>query len=200
MTPQQQMEAQQRARVQTVKQDFARLTLGMFANSFPSYPLTFSFVSQAEAPQGKADVIEVRGPGNFMARLFVMHDTHLPIMLSWTQPATPANLVMTVPGQPKPATTPPGAIVIEGPAPPPAGATKEVTDQYAKDVAAARQKAIAGKTIENRVYYSDYRDNEGLQFPFKHRRAIGNDTIEETIFDRFRLNAKIDPKKFEPVK
>jgi hypothetical protein len=51
------------ARVTTVKQDFVRLTLGMFATSFSSYPLTFSYVGEAEAPQGKADVIEVRAPG-----------------------------------------------------------------------------------------------------------------------------------------
>lgn len=200
MTPQQQQEAQRRTRVLSVKQDFARLTLGMFATSYSSYPLTFSLVGQAEAPQGKADVIDVKGPGNFAARLFVMSDTHLPIMLSWTQPATPANVVMTAPGQPKPANAPPGAIVVEGPAPLAAGASKDDQDAYAKAVAAARQKAIAGKTIENRVYYQDYRDNDGLQFPFKLRRAVGSDTIEETTFDRYRLNAKIDAKKFEPVK
>ncbi len=183
-----------------LKQDFARLTLGMFATSFASYPLAFSYGGQAEAPQGKADVVDVKGPGNFAARLFVMNDTHLPIMLSWTTPATPQNLVMTVPGQPKPATLPPGAIVVEGPAAPPSGASKEDQDAYAKAVAALRQKTLAGRTIENRMYYSDYRDNDGLQFPFKLRLAVGNDTIEETTFDRFRINAKIDAKKFETVK
>src|SRR4029079_19077875 len=130
---------------------------GMFASSFASYPLTFSFVSQAEAPQGKADVIDVRGPGNFAARLFVMSDTHLPIMLSWTTPATPANVVITTPGQSKPATLPPGAIVVEGPAAPAAGASKDDQDAYTKAVAALRQKTLAGRTIENRLYYSDYR-------------------------------------------
>jgi hypothetical protein len=200
MTPEQQQDAQRRTRVIALKQDFAKLTLGMFATSFSSYPLTFSAAGQAEAPQGKADVIDVKGPGNFSARLFVMSDTHLPIMLSWTTPATPANLVITTPGQAKPATLPPGAIVVEGPAPPLAGASKDDQDAYAKAVAALRQKALAGKTIENRLYYSDYRDNDGLQFPFKLRLAVGNDTIEETTFDRFKLNAKIDAKKFEPVK
>ena len=51
-----------RARVNTVKQDFAKLTLGMFATSFSGYPLTFTRVGQAEAPQGKADVLDVKGP------------------------------------------------------------------------------------------------------------------------------------------
>jgi hypothetical protein len=29
------------------------------------------------------------------------------------------------------------------------------------------------------------------------RRATGADTTEETTFDRYRINAKIDPKKFD---
>jgi hypothetical protein len=201
MTPEQQQEAARRSRVNTIKQDFARLTLGMFASSFSSYPLTFGYVGQAEAPQGKADVLEVKGAGNFTARLFVASDTHLPIMVSWTTPVTPANIVLTQPGQARPTNLQPGAIVVEGPAAPPSTASTEDKDKYAKDVAALRQKTVQGaKPIENRLYYADYRDSDGLQFPFRLRRAIGADTIEETIFDRFRLNARIDTKKFEVVK
>jgi hypothetical protein len=50
---------------------------------------------------------------------------------------------------------------------------------------------------EFRVYFADYRDVDGMQFPFRLRRATGADTTEETTFDRFRINPKIDPKKFE---
>ena len=82
-----QLEAMRAARVATVKQDFVRLTLGMFASSFSSYPLTFTYVGQAEAPQGKADVIEVKAAPNFTARLFVNSETHLPVMVSWQAPA-----------------------------------------------------------------------------------------------------------------
>src|SRR4051812_38086646 len=77
-----QLEAGKNARVVTVKQDFVRLTLGMFAASFSTYPLTFTYVGQAEAPQGRADVIEAKGAPNFTARLFVNSQTHLPIMVS----------------------------------------------------------------------------------------------------------------------
>jgi hypothetical protein len=50
---------------------------------------------------------------------------------------------------------------------------------------------------ENRLYFADYRDVDGLQFPFRLRRAVGPDTIEETTFDRYKVNSKIDPKRFE---
>jgi len=190
----------QQQRVQAVKQDFARLTLGMFAASFSSYPLTFSFVGQAEAPQGKADVIDVKGPRDFALRLFVNDETHLPIMVSWQTNPTPANIVLLAAGQTKPATLAPGAIIVNVPAAPAASAAQDEKDKYAKDVAAARAKAIAENKIENRIYYADYRDSDGLKFPFRLRRAIGTDTIEETTFDRFKLNSKIDPKKFEAIK
>jgi hypothetical protein len=51
--------------------------------------------------------------------------------------------------------------------------------------------------VENRLYFADYRDVDGMQFPFRLRRAVGPDTIEETTFDRYKVNARIDPKKFE---
>ena len=66
----------------TLKQDFARLALGMFAASFPAYPLTFTYVGQAEAPQGKADVLDAKGPDNFTLRYFINSETHLPIMVA----------------------------------------------------------------------------------------------------------------------
>ena len=127
--------------VAALKQDFVRLTLGMFATSFSSYPLTFSSGGVAEAPEGKADVVDVKGPANFSARLFIDSRTHLPLMLSTQEGAT-----------------------------------------------------------ESRIYYADYRDVDGMMFPFRIRRANGATTIEETTFDRFRINAKIDPKKFEARK
>ena len=49
--------------------------------------------------------------------------------------------------------------------------------------------------------YRQLRDaGNGVMFPFRLRRAIGSDTVEETNFDAFRFNQKIDPRKFEPVK
>jgi hypothetical protein len=135
-------EAQRAARLVTVKQDFTRLMLGLFVSSPGSFPVTFARGGAAEAPQGKADVLQVSGPEMFAARLFVFKDTHLPIMLTWQ-------------GQ--------------GP----------------------------GGPAENRLFFADYRDVDGMKLPFRLRRAVGADTIEETTFDRYRLNAKIDPRRFE---
>jgi hypothetical protein len=129
----------------------------MFAASFSSYPLTFTYVGKAEAPQGQADVIDVNGPATFALRLFVNSETHLPLMVSWQAPAG------------------------RGPQGAPAG----------------RGSAAP---VENRLYYADYRESDGLRWPFRLRRSAGADTVEETTFDRFRINAKIDAKKFQVAK
>ena len=147
-----------------VKQDFARLALGMFAGSFSAYPLTFTYVGQAEAPQGKADVLEAKGAPNLVMRFFIDQSTHQPIMISW-QGAAPGGGRGAAPGR--------------GPVPPAA-------------------PAAAGPPPENRIYFADYRDVDGMKWPFRLRRALGADTVEETTFDRFRVNTKIDPKKFQP--
>jgi len=134
-----------------VKQDFARLMLGVFAASFPSYPLTFKYLAEGDAPEGKADILDVAGPANFSARLVVQRDTHLPVMLMWQAPAPPA------PGsQPMP--------------------------------------------VEHRLYYGDFRDVNGTKWPFRIRHAVAGQTIEETTFDRIRVNVKVDPRKFEVPK
>ena len=80
-----QFEAMLKQRVVTTKQDFARLMLGMFATSYSGYPLTFKYIGQAEAPQGKADV-QATGAGNLVIRFFVHSGAHLPVMVSWQPP------------------------------------------------------------------------------------------------------------------
>lgn len=151
------------ARVTSLKQDFARLMLGLFASSYSGYPLTFSYVAEAEAPQGTADVLEAKAADGFTMRLFISTTTHLPLMISWQPPRPPSR--GGAPGGPPPA---------------------------------ARGGRGAGTPPpENYLYFAEYQDVNGLQLPFRIRRAVGPNTTEETTFDRYRLNAKIDPKKFE---
>jgi hypothetical protein len=77
-------------RLTTIKQDFARLMLGVIADSVPGYPLTFKYAAEGEAPEGKADILDVAGPANFAVRLVVQRSTHLPVMLMWQMPGPPA--------------------------------------------------------------------------------------------------------------
>jgi hypothetical protein len=150
-------------RLIVAKQDFARLMLGVFAASFSSFPLTFKYAAEGQAPEGKADILDVNGPANFVARLVVQRDAHLPVLLMWQAPAPLGH------------GTPPGGAPRSGDAP-------------------------ASLAPENRLYFGDYRDVNGIKWPFRIRRAVAGNTIEEMVFDRVNLNVKIDAKKFEVPK
>ena len=114
----------------------------VMAGTLPSFPLTFTYVAVAEAPEGRADVVEASGPGGFSARVFVQQTTHLPVMVTWN----------------------------------------------------------AQPSVESRLYFADYRDVSGVKWPFRIRRAVAGNTIEETTFDRVRMNVTIAAKKFEVPK
>ena len=185
-----QQEAAIRGRVATSKQDFARLMLGLFASSYASFPLSFDYVAQAEAPEGTADVLDVKGPANFTARLFVSAQTHLPIMLSWRVQAPPAR--GGGPGGPG------GQSPTRGGAPPAAPPTRADGGGPPPGAPAPPgPTSTAPAPVENRMYFADYRDVDGLKLPFRIRRAVGSETTEETIFDRFRINARTDARRFE---
>ena len=48
----------------------------MFATSYSSFPLTFAYAGQAEAPQGKGGHDRCHRPWKFAARLFIHAETH----------------------------------------------------------------------------------------------------------------------------
>ena len=189
------------------KREFAKLALGMFAISPAAYPLELADGGQAESPDGKADVIDVKGEGGFAARLFIDSQTHLPLMLSWMDKEP---LVMTVgPGGTVMAGGAPGAGAAAGGgnatftrversgAPP----TPEEREKMLKDIEARRKEAEAKlRTVEYRLYYGDYKAVGGVQLPHRIQRSIDGKPTEEMVLDTIKVNPKIDAKKFQATK
>jgi hypothetical protein len=68
---------------QGVRSDFARLVIGWLLTTPSSFPVEYSFAGEAESPDGKADVLDVKGPGGFAIRLFLDQKTHRPLMLTY---------------------------------------------------------------------------------------------------------------------
>lgn len=189
------------------RQEFARLTLGMFATSFKGYPLTFALAGQAESPDGKADVIDVKGEGDFAAKLFVDTKTHLPLMLTWM---AKEPLRMNVgPGGVTASSGGNGRVMAGG------GTiqtfqsggggggniTPEQRDQLMKDLDQRMKEAEAQRrTVEYRIYYADYQDVGGVKMPSHIQRSIDGQPADELALEKIKVNPKIDPKKFETVK
>jgi hypothetical protein len=178
-TPEQ-IAAQQASVLDTQKRDFARLTLGLIAASSSVLPVEFAYAGQAASADGKAHVLDVKGPDGFSAKFFVDTVTHLPLMLSWTDKEP---LRLTVGGGMQ--------MTAGGGAPPdPAQIQRDMEERF-KAAEAAR------RTVEYRIIYADYRAVDGVKLPARIQRMIDGLPYEELALERIRVNAKIDPSKFD---
>jgi hypothetical protein len=185
--------------LQAAHEEFTRLTLGMFASSFAAFPLEFSYAGQAESPDGKADVIGIKGDDNFQARLFVDSASHLPLMLTWM---AKEPMVMNMTSGPGRGSSSGGTNVVQfgagGGGQP---MTPEQRDQMMKEMQDRMKEAEAKRrTVEYRLYYGDYQDVSGVKLPFKLQRSIDGKPSEEMTLEKVKINQKIDPKKFEVSK
>ena len=79
--------------------------------------------------------------------------------------------------------------------------TPEQRDQMMKEIQDRMKEAEAKRrTVESRLYYSDYQDVSGVKMPFKLQRSIDGKPTEEMTLEKVKVNQKIDPKKFEVSK
>jgi len=186
-------EASRKANVVLSKQEFARLTLGLFANAFSAYPLRFTAGTAADAADGKADVIIVTGDGDFAAKLYIDRQSHLPVMLTWMAKEPLVRSTAMRAGGPAGA----GPMIFQsGQAIPP-----DQQGQPAKDFEADMKKAEANRRlVEFRMAYGDYKVVSGVKWPTRLRRSVDGKATDEMSLEKITINPKIDPKKFDVVK
>jgi hypothetical protein len=76
-------EASKQRRVQRHKNDLARLLVAWLLTA-PSYAeAQFSYAGEAESPDGKAHVFDVKGADGFAMRVFIDKETRRPLMLTF---------------------------------------------------------------------------------------------------------------------
>jgi hypothetical protein len=191
-TPEQQAEMN-KAALRSQKMEISRLMLGWFGMAHPALPVQYTYVGEAESPDGKAHVIEAKDPDGFSARVFIDQNNYLPLMVSY-QGRAPR--VMTS-GGPMVTHAAPGA---------PSGqqvtrTSRELTDEERKKFAADAEKQVAQITqqapmVDISIFFDDWREVDGVQFPHVMRRASAGTTNEEWTITKVRINPKIDAKKF----
>jgi len=93
--------------------DMARFALAFLLTTPAAMPLEYTDGGEAEADEGKADVVDAKGPGSFTARLFFDKKSHRPLMLAY-RGAAPRMVVQTQRGD-----GPPPAGLAPGQMPPP---------------------------------------------------------------------------------
>jgi hypothetical protein len=210
-SPEERLASDTRALAQQ-KQEFARMALGILGNSTPAFPLQFTHGGVAESPDGKADIINVIGEGDFAGKLFVDQKTHLPLMFSWMA-KEPVSMVQSS-GPGRAGGGPGGANVMtfggpggasrQGGTPMTAGSagiSQEDRDKMMADMQERMKEAEAKrKTVEFRVFYGNYQDVDGIKLPHSFQQSIAGNAASEITIEKYKINPKIDPKRFEPKK
>jgi hypothetical protein len=191
-----------RALLRRTNTDLARLLLGMIAGTQPGLAATYTYVGQAESPDGTAHVIDVAGAYDFKARLFIDTTTSLPLMLTYTEAeARPVRMTMNREGPAPETRTDAGAAVRrggDGSAARVAGMAHLTPEQQAeleKQIAAA--EAEPPKMIEYRLFFADYREVSGISLPHRISRATAEKTIEEWEVKDYKVNPDIKPERFK---
>lgn len=157
---------------QGVRSDFARLLISWLLTTPSSFPVEFSFAGEAESPDGKADVLEAKGPGGFSARLFLDQKTHYPLMLTYKGKKPRIVTQTAAPGAPR---------------------NPEEMEKRMKEMEA---EAAKQPDVEFRIYLSDYREVNGVSFPHKLARSIENEVNEELEIKTVKINPQFKPEKF----
>ncbi len=157
--------------VRNSKAELARLTVALLVASPASMSLEFTAAGQAEAPDGgRADVVDVKGPGNFAARLFLDASSHRPLMLTYRGVA-PRLIVRTERGPGSP----------EGPASERAQRPPEVPK---------------GDVVEMTMFLDDYRSVDGILLPHHLTRSVDDKPTEEWTFKTIKVNPAFAPDAF----
>jgi hypothetical protein len=157
--------------------EWARLALGLLLTTSPSFPVQFTYAGEAEAEDGKADVLDAAGRDNFAARLFLDKQTRLPLMLTYKT----KGRRMAVGG---------GGTVSIRP-----HMSKEEIEKMIKE-----QEAKMGppQEIEHQIRFSDFRKVSGLTLPHRiTQTSEAGDMTEEWEITRYEINPQLKADTFK---
>jgi hypothetical protein len=175
------------------REDLARLLLGIVGGTQPSFAVTYSYAGQAESPDGKADVIDVKGAENFAARLFLDAQSHLPLMLTYMAPEPRMVVQTSREGGPGPQAMGHGGgpVTIRTPE----NLSPEEKERMQKAIQEA--EATPAKTIEHRLFFTDFREVNGLSLPHRIVRGTAEKTTEEWDIKSYKVNPSLKADRFK---
>jgi hypothetical protein len=154
-------------RLQMQKNELSRL-LAAWLLTTPGYAQgQFTYVGEAESPDGKADALEVKGADNLSFRVFIDKKTRRPLMLTY-QGRPPMIRTQTMSAGQRP----------------PAGGHGEI-------------EAAPPALTEIQWFVDDFREVGGLWLPHRLVQAADGKTIEEWEFSKITVNQPLKDDKFK---
>lgn len=176
-TPEQ-LDQMNKTSLRNYRQEISRLTLGWFGATHPSLKAQYSYVGEAESPDGKAHVIDVKDDDGFQARLFIDQNSKLPLMVTYQGRQ---RQVMTSGG---------GSMTrVSGEQ----GSAKPLTEEEVRKLRAA---ATPPPMVEYSLFFEDWREVDGINFPHVIRRSVKGTTDEEWTISKVKVNPRLDAKRF----
>ncbi len=145
-----------------IEKDMTRLSIALLAGS--NVPgVAFTYGGFAESPEGRAEVLDVAGPGGFKGKLFLDEKTARPMMLQYLE--VPRRMAMRRGG--------PGA-------PPPGG--------HGDPAPATGAAAPAPELKEAQMFLSDYKTEDGISLPRSVTIKVQDGPTEEWTVQKIKLN------------
>jgi hypothetical protein len=159
-----------RARMRQAQQrraiaDFARQMLLLLGRT--TAPATYA--GEAEAEDGKADVVEITPEGGTAMRLFLDQKTHLPLMLTYTG-------VM------------PRTVMRQAGGPPPS--QEEMRKRWEE------MRSQPPQEVTYEVHVEDYKDVSGVKLPHRITQSVDGKPAEEWTVSGFKINPTLKPESF----
>ena len=190
-TPEQ-LEQINEATLRSARAEASRFMLGWLGMAHPAMKAEYRYLGEAESPDGRAHVIEVKDPDGFESRLFIDQNNHLPLMVTYQ---ARAPRIMTS-GPMRITQGRPSSADAQG-AKPETPASEEERKKMAQDLEErVRKEAADQPLVEFSLFFDDWREVDGLMFPHLMRRGSGGETTEEWTVNKVKVNGKLDAKKF----
>jgi hypothetical protein len=160
---------------QRMRAEFARYTLALLLNEPGDQAVAWSYAGEAEAEDGRADVLDCKGANGFNARLFLDKSSHRPLMLTYRSTEPVMRMMMRT-------------------GPPPAGGTPK---DVAKDVQTNELPPPEMKETETEVRFGDYRAEDGIMWPHQLTFASEGTVSEEWEIKTYKVNPQFKADKFQ---
>ncbi len=159
----------------------------------------FRWIGTAQAPEGSADVLEVKTPDGVATRVFIDTMTHMPLMLSWTGPAGRGfgrgGQGRRGQGAPDQA----GAAPSAGAAPPEgrAAGDQPAAGGAPADAAQGRRgRGAQGPPVTLEMHLAEYKAVNGIKLPHLITRGASGETNEEWVIKSYKVNPNLKANTF----
>ncbi len=178
-----------------LRQELDRWMFAFFVSS--TQPI--AHVGTAQAPDGTADVLEIKDDRGQPVRLFIDQQTHLPLMLQY-QTVRPRIVTVGGPGGGPGAGGRPGQAGSGAAGGSGQSGQAPTGDSQRPDPEAIRKQMEAQgppPPVTATMRLSDYRAVSGVLLPHRIEQSVGDSPTEELIVEKFRINPSVKADLFE---